>query len=125
MFARADAAAAFDFDAVAADVEHDADDLGRCAVVLVACQEAGARLDEVGVGRDCALAGFLDLGDGQGVGLEDDLDFGAVLVADADDGGDVGGHVIPAAAADPAEIGDDVELLDGIGAAVFLGLQDL
>ena len=105
VLAGADAAGALDLAAALGGVHHGLDDLVGGALVLAAGEEAGAGLHKVSARGDGGLGGLLHLVQSQGVGLEDDLHFGAVLVAHVAHGLDVGLHLGPHAAADPAVVG--------------------
>ena len=119
---RADAARALDLDLPLARVHHDLNDLGRGTDTLTARVKARGGLDVVRARRDGTLRTVDDLLFRERICLDDDLNFGAVLVADIDDRLDIRRHIVEVAAAKLTVVRNNVEIHNLVLAAVLLRL---
>ena len=124
VLASANTAGAFDFDFILASIEHELDNIGSGAAQVVTGEKACGSFDEIGLGVDGAKASHFNLVVVKGVGLENHFDESAEVVANIDDGGNVACDAVPKPAANPAEIGNNVEVLDIEVLAIFLRLRD-
>lgn len=124
MFTSANTAGAFDFDFILASIEHELNNIGSGSAQVVTGKKSCGSFDEIGLGVDGALASHFNLVKVESVGLENHFDESAEVVANIDDSGNIAGDAVPKPAANPAEIGDDVEVLNFKVLAIFLRLRD-
>ena len=101
MFTSANTAGAFDFDFILASIEHELNNIGSRAAQVVTGKKACGSFDEISAGVDSALTSHFNLVKVEGVGLEDNFDESAEVVANIDDGGNIAGDAVPKPAANP------------------------